>query len=135
MEKNENIIKAMINLSRIVKKIKEARANLSSASDYTRFFIIKGEVADSLTSKLTHNVHDCLYVEQHLRKTISDSCCYLSGFDANKMDPIDYISTHDIQTKYADLCKNRKIVASINLITGEIIPINAAEEKCPVEKS
>lgn len=128
MGKNKTILKAMINLSRIVKNIKEARANLSSASDYTRFFIIKGEVADNLSSKLTHTVHDCLYTEQHLRKAIGDSCAYLEGFDASKMDPVDYISTHDIKTKRIDICKNGKVVATINVDTGEISPISLLAE-------
>lgn len=128
MRKNKTILKAMINLSRIVKNIKEARANLSSASDYTRFFIIKGEVADNLSSKLTHTIHDCLYAEQHLRKAIGDSCAYLDGFDASKMDPVDYISTHDIKTKRIDVCKNGNVVADINLETGEISPMISMAE-------
>ena len=135
MEKNKVILRSMINLSRIVKNIKEARTNLGSASDYTRFFIVKGDVANSLSSKLNNCVHDCLYVEEHLRQAISESCLYLDGFDVKHMDPVNYISTNDIKNKCIDICKGNRVTATISLDTGKITKFYSAEEKSPVEKS
>lgn len=53
----------------------------------------------------------------------------MDGFDASKMEPIDYISSSDVKNKFVDICLGKKVVASINLTTGEIISINTPKQE------
>ena len=71
----------------------------------------------------------CLYVEQYLRSSVSSACKCLDGFDASKMEPIDYISSSDVKNKFVDICLGKKVVATINLTTGEITSVNIPEQK------
>ena len=36
------------------------------------------------------------------------------------MEPVDYISSSDVKNKFVDICKGKKIVATICLSTGKI---------------
>lgn len=73
--------------------------------------------------------------------SVSNACKCLDGFDASKMEPIDYISSSDVKNKFVDICLGKKVVASINLTTGEIISINTpkqgltAKDNSPTVKS
>jgi len=56
------------------------------------------------------------------------------------MEPIDYISSSDVRNKFVDICKGKKVVATINLTIGKITMLepeheNMAEDKRPVENS
>ena len=118
----------MIRLSRIIKDSREARAKLSSIQSQTEYFIVEGIrstfIRDQANSSITN-----LYVEQYLRSSVSNACKCLDGFDASKMEPIDYISSSDVKNKFVDICLGKKVVASINLTTGEIISINTPKQE------
>ena len=45
------------------------------------------------------------------------------------MEPIDYISSSDVKNKFVDICLGKKVVATINLTTGEITSVNIPEQK------
>ena len=58
------------------------------------------------------------------------------------MEPVDYISSSDVKNKFVDICKGKKIVATICLSTGKITMLEPeqnekklAEEKSSVENS
>lgn len=123
MQANKNIIvlQQMVKLSSIVRDIKEARLHMGSASFNTRLFVVNGEPSNMITTMLTRGEKDCMYLELLLRSKIQAACKYLKGFDETIMDPIDYISTHDIKNEAIDLCKNNKVVATIYMDTGKIV--------------
>jgi hypothetical protein len=65
---------------------------------------------------------------------------HLDGFDPGCMDPIDYISSSDIKNGIVDLCRGKKVVANINLSSGDIFLVKpeseiAGEDKSSAEKS
>lgn len=138
---NRIILHQMIRLSRIIKDSREARAKLSSIQSQTDYFIVTGNESDLIKNKANDSIMNCLYVEQYLRLSVSNACKYLDGFDASKMEPIDYISSSDVKNKFVDICLGKKVVATINLTTGKIESINkpeykeTAEEKRPTVKS
>lgn len=132
------ILKQMIRLSRIILEIREARAKLSSVNSKTTYFIVEGEYSGLLNQQTNQSIANCLYTEQYLRLSVGNACKCLDGFNKACMDPIDYISSSDIKNKFVDLCRGKKVVATINLTTGEIKKLEPgqemAEEKRPVEK-
>jgi len=138
---NRIILHQMIRLSRIIKDSREARAKLSSIQSQTDYFIVTGNESDLIKNKANDSMMNCLYVEQYLRSSVSNACKCLDGFDASRMEPIDYISSSDVKNKFVDICLGKKVVATINLTTGKIESINTpeyksqAEEKCPTGKS
>lgn len=138
---NRIILQQMIRLSRIIKDSREARAKLNAIQSQTDYFIVTGNGSDLIKNKVNDSMMNSLYVEQYLRSSVSEACKYLDGFDASKMEPIDYISSSDVKNKFVDICLGKKIVATINLTTGKIESINTpeyktkAEDKCPTEKS
>lgn len=137
---NKIIIKQMIRLSRILKELKETRCKLTSVNQQVSYFIIDGEFSDLLKNKTKDNISNCLYLEKYLRLSVSNACKCLDGFNPDKMEPIDYISSSDVKNKFVDICLGKKIVALINLTTGIISSIEPeqkelAEDKCPSEKS
>ena len=75
------------------------------------------------------SINNCLYVEQYLRSSVSSACKCLDGFDASKMEPIDYISSSDVKNKFVDICLGKKVVATINLTTGEITSVNIPKQE------
>lgn len=124
---NRTILHQMIRLSRIIKTSREARAKLSSIQSETDYFIVAGENSNLIKTKAVDNISNCLYVEQYLRSSVSEACKYLDGFDGSRMEPIDYISSSDVKNKFVDICLGKKIVATINLTTGKIEPIEKPE--------
>lgn len=138
---NRIILHQMIRLSRIIKDSREARAKLSSIQSQTEYFIVTGDESDLIKNKANDSIMNCLYVEQYLRSSVSNACKCLDGFDASRMEPIDYISSSDVKNKFVDICLGKKVVATINLTTGKIESINTpeyktkVEEKCPTGKS
>lgn len=138
---NRIILQQMIRLSRIIKDSREARAKLNAIQSQTDYFIVTGNGSDLIKNRVNDSMMNSLYVEQYLRSSVSEACKYLDGFDASKMEPIDYISSSDVKNKFVDICLGKKIVATINLTTGKIESINTpeyktkAENKCPTEKS
>lgn len=136
---NKMVLKGMIRLSGIIKSLKEGRCKLNLVAAQTEYFIVQGDCADALKEKTTQSIHNCLYVEQYLRLSVSDMCSYLDGFDLGTMDPIDYVSSSDVKNKFIDICRGKKVVANIDLQTGTITRVKpeciAAEDKCPAEKS
>ena len=72
---------------------------------------------------------------------VSNACKCLDGFNASIMEPVDYISSSDVKNKFVDICKGKKIVATICLSTGKITMLEPeqnekiAEEKSSVENS
>lgn len=138
---NRIILHQMIRLSRIIKDSREARAKLSSIQSQTDYFIVTGNESDLIKNKANDSIMNCLYVEQYLRSSVSNACKCLDGFDASRMEPIDYISSSDVKNKFVDICLGKKVIATINLTTGKIESINKpeyksqAKEKCPTVKS
>lgn len=133
------ILKQMIRLSRIILEIREARAKLSSVNSKATYFIVEGEYSNLLNQQTNRSIANCLYTEQYLRLSVSNACKCLDGYDGSYMDPIDYISSSDIKNKFADLCRGKRVVATINLTTGEVKKLKPeleilAEEKRPVDK-
>lgn len=119
----------MIRLSRIIKDSREARAKLNSIQAQTEYFIVEGNQSTFIRDQANSSITNCLYVEQYLRSSVSNACKCLDGFDASKMEPIDYISSSDVKNKFVDICLGKKVVASINLTTGEIISINTPKQE------
>lgn len=139
MPSNKIILKQMLRLSRVIRDLKESRMKMNFVQNQTEYFVCGGESLDMIRSRTNTNISNCLYLEKYLRLSVSNACKCLDGFIPGKMDPIDYISSNDVKNKFVDLCLGRNIVATINLTTGIIIPIepeqNLAEDKCPSEKS
>ena len=129
----------MIRLSRVIKDLKESRMRMNLVQSQTEYFVCGGESLDMIRSIANTNIANCLYLEKYLRSSVSSSCKCLDGFIPGKMDPIDYISSNDVKNKFVDICLGKKIVATINLTTGIIIPIepeqDLAKDKRPSEKS
>ena len=131
----------MIRLSRIIKESREARAKLNSIQSQTEYFIVEGNQSTFIRDQANSSINNCLYVEQYLRSSVSKICASLDGFDPGKMDPVDYISSSDVKNKFVDICKGKKIVATICLSTGKITMLEPeqnekiAEEKSSVENS
>lgn len=139
MISNKVILKQMIRLSRVIRDLKESRMKMNLVQDQTEYFVCQGESLSAIRSITNTNISNCLYLEKHLRLSVSDSCKCLDGFIPGKMEPIDYISSSDVKNKFVDICLGKSVVATINLTTGVIIPIEPeqklAEDKCPSEKS
>lgn len=130
----------MMRLSYVLKELKAARNSLNSVLARSSYFIVEGESSNLIKTKVTGNINDCLYLEQYLRLSVSKSCQCLDGFDKDRMDPIDYISSSDVKNTFIDVCLSKKVVATINLTTGEITNLqpencNMVEEKDSAEKS
>lgn len=137
---NKIVLKGMIRLSSLIKSYREARCKLNFAVAQTEYFIMHGEENTFLQEKSKRSVSDCLYLEQYLRSSVSSMCKYLDGFDPSTMDPIDYVSSSDIKNKFVDICRGKKVVATISLQTGDITRVTpeceiAAEDKGSAEKS
>jgi len=134
------MLNSMIRLSRILRNCKDARRNLDLVVDQTSYFIVAGEVSNMIQVQAQASTSNVLFVEQYLRSSVSKICVSLDGFDPGKMDPIDYISSSDIRDGIVDICRGKKIVANINLSSGEIIPLSpelesTGEDKSSAEKS
>lgn len=139
-KRNLIMLNSMIRLSRILRNCKDARRNLDLVIDQTSYFIVAGEVSNMIQVQAQASTSNVLFVEQYLRSSVSKICISLDGFDPGKMDPIDYISSSDIRDGIVDICRSKKIVANINLSSGEIIPLSpelesTGEDKSSAEKS
>lgn len=139
-KRNLIMLNSMIRLSRILRNCKDARRNLDLVVDQTSYFIVAGEVSNMIQVQAQASTSNVLFVEQYLRSSVSKICVSLDGFDPGKMDPIDYISSSDIRDGIVDICRGKKIVANINLSSGEIIPLSpelesTGEDKFSAEKS
>lgn len=139
-KRNLIMLNSMIRLSRILRNCKDARRNLDLVVDQTSYFIVAGEVSNMIQVQAQASTSNVLFVEQYLRSSVSKICVSLDGFDPGKMDPIDYISSSDIRDGIVDICRDKKIVANINLSSGEIIPLSpelesTGEDKSSAEKS
>ena len=124
MVSNLVILKQMIRLSRIIKDMKEARCKLSSILSQSSYFIVEGDQSDIINNQTKDSIANCLYTEKYLRVSVSNACKCLEGFNASIMEPVDYISSSDIRDGIVDICRGKKIVANINLSSGEIIPLS-----------
>lgn len=134
------VLKGMIRLSGLIKCYREARCKLNFAVAQTEYFIMHGEEHTFLQEKSKRGVNDCLYLEQYLRLSVSNMCKFLDGFNPSTMDPIDYVSSSDIKNKFIDICRGKKVIATISLKTGEITKITPeneieVEDKGSAEKS
>ena len=139
-KRNLIMLNSMIRLSRILRNCKDARRNLDLVIDQTSYFIVASEVSNMIQVQAQASTSNVLFVEQYLRSSVSKICISLDGFDPGKMDPIDYISSSDIRDGIVDICRGKKIVANINLSSGEIIPLSpelesTGEDKSSAEKS
>lgn len=123
MANNKVILKQMIRLSQVIRDLKEARIKMTVVQDQTNYFVCQGDALTTIRSMTSSNITNCLYLEQYLRSSVSNSCKCLDGFIQGKMEPIDYISSNDVKNKFVDICLGKDIVATINLTTGDIIPI------------
>lgn len=119
---NKTILCQMARLSSIIKELKEIRRKLTLVQYRTSYFVIAGDESNSIRSSIANNISSCLYIEQTLRAAVKGACKYLDGFDPNTMEPIDYISTHDINNGFVDICSKsgKKLIATINFNTGII---------------
>lgn len=139
-KKNLIMLNAMMRLSRIIRNSKDARRSLDSMIEQTDYFIVAGESSNMIHVQAKASISNILFVEQYLRSSVSEICSRLDGFDPGKMDPVDYISSNDIKNGIVDLCRGKKMVANINLLSGEVILVqpessNTGEDKSPAEKS
>lgn len=98
----------MIRLSRIIKDSREARAKLNSIQAQTEYFIVEGNQSTFIRDQANSSITNCLYVEQYLRSSVSNACKCLDGFDASKMEPIDYISSSDVKISLSTYVQVRK---------------------------
>lgn len=139
-KKNLIMLNSMIRLSRIIRNSKDARRNLDLIVDQTGYFIVAGESSNMIQVQAKASISNILFVEQYLRSSVSSICVHLDGFDPGCMDPIDYISSSDIKNGIVDLCRGKKVVANINLSSGDIFLVKpeseiAGEDKSSAEKS
>lgn len=134
-KRNLIMLNSMIRLSRILRNCKDARRNLDLVVNQTSYFIVAGEVSNMIQVQAQASTSNVLFVEQYLRSSVSKICVSLDGFDPGKMDPIDYISSSDIRDGIVDICRGKKIVANINLSSGEIIPLSPELESTGEDKS
>ena len=134
------MLNSMMRLSRIIRNSKDARRNLDLIVDQTGYFIVAGESSNMIQVQAKASISNILFVEQYLRSSVSSICTHLDGFDPGCMDPIDYISSSDIKNGIVDLCRGKKVVANINLSSGDIFLVKpeseiAGEDKSSAEKS
>lgn len=122
-KKNCIMLNSMVRLSRIIRNIKEARRNLDFVIDQSNYFIVQGQSTNLIQVQAKASCKNILFVEQYLRSSVSEICVRLDGFDPGQMDPVDYISSNDIKNGIVDICRGKKIVANINLSSGEIFYI------------
>lgn len=139
-KKNLIMLNSMMRLSRIIRNSKDARRNLDLIVDQTSYFIVAGESSNMIQVQAKASISNILFVEQYLRSSVSSICTHLDGFDPGCMDPIDYISSSDIKNGIVDLCRGKKVVANINLSSGDIFLVKpeseiAGEDKSSAEKS
>lgn len=139
-KKNLIMLNSMIRLSRIIRNSKDARRNLDLIVDQTGYFIVAGESSNMIQVQAKASISNILFVEQYLRSSVSSICVHLDGFDPGCMEPIDYISSSDIKNGIVDLCRDKKVVANINLSSGDIFLVKpeseiAGEDKSSAEKS
>lgn len=139
-KKNCIMLNSMARLSRIIRNIKEARRNLNFVIDQSNYFIVQGQSTNLIQVQAKASCENILFVEQYLRLSVSEICVRLDGFDPGRMDPVDYISSNDIKNGIVDICRDKKIVANINLSSGEIFCIkpkqlSVGEDKPSAEKS
>lgn len=132
---NKVILQQMIRLSRIIKESREARAKLNAIQSQTEYFIVEGNQSSFIKEQVRSSITNCLYTEQYLRLSVSNACKCLDGFDAKKMEPIDYISSSDVKNKFVDICLGKKVVATIDLTTGKIESINIPEHKATAKEN
>lgn len=136
--KNKRLLRQMIHMSRIICDLRCIRCNTHSVNVQSLYCIISG---DNLIEQGTRKiVESCLYMEQHLRSSVSELCKCLDGFKTSKFDIIDYISSSDIKSKSVDLCHKNKVIGRIDLTDGKIYVLGpeleeSAEEESPTEKS
>ena len=134
------MLNSMMRLSRIIRNSKDARRNLDLVVDQTGYFIVAGESSNMIQVQAKASISNILFVEQYLRSSVSSICVHLDGFDPGRMDPIDYISSNDIKNGIVDICRGKKVVANINLSSGDIFLVKpeseiAGEDKSSAEKS
>lgn len=129
------MLNSMMRLSRILRNCKDARRSLDLVIDQTSYFIVAGESSNMIQVQAQASTSNILFVEQYLRSSVSKICTSLDGFDPGKMDPVDYISSNDIKDGIVDICRGKKIVANINLSSGEIILLSPELESAGEDKS
>ena len=139
-KKNLMILNCMMRLSRIIRNCKDARRILDLMIDQTSYFIVAGQYSNMLQVQAKASISNILFIEQYLRSSVSEICTRLDGFNLKCMNPIDYISSSDIKNGIVDLCRGKKVVANINLSSGEIVLIEPeqkmiGEDKSSAEKS
>lgn len=139
-KRNLMMLNTMMRLSRIIRDCKDARRSLDLMIDQTSYFIVAGQCSNMLQVQAKASISNILFVEQYLRSSVSEICTRLDGFNSKPMDPIDYISSSDIKNGIVDLCRGKKVVANINLSSGEIVLIEPeqkmiGEDKSSAEKS
>lgn len=138
-KKNLMILNCMMRLSRIIRNCKDARRSLDLMIDQTSYFIVASQCSNMLQVQAKASISNILFIEQYLRSSVSEICVRLDGFNKT-MDPVDYISSNDIKNGIVDLCRGKKVVANINLSSGEIILAEPeqkmiGEDKSSAEKS
>lgn len=134
-KRNLIMLNSMMRLSRILRNCKDARRSLDLVIDQTSYFIVAGESSNMIQVQAQASTSNILFVEQYLRSSVSKICTSLDGFDPGKMDPVDYISSNDIKDGIVDICRGKKIVANINLSSGEIILLSPELESVGEDKS
>ena len=103
--------------------------------DQTGYFIVAGESSNMIQVQAKASISNILFVEQYLRSSVSSICVHLDGFDPGRMDPIDYISSNDIKNGIVDICRGKKVVANINLSSGDIFLVKPESEIIGEDKS
>lgn len=134
-KKNLIMLNSMMRLSRIIRNSKDARRNLDLVVDQTGYFIVAGESSNMIQVQAKASISNILFVEQYLRSSVSSICAHLDGFDPGRMDPIDYISSNDIKNGIVDICRGKKVVANINLSSGDIFLVKPESEITGEDKS
>ena len=134
-KKNLIMLNSMMRLSRIIRNSKDARRNLDLVVDQTGYFIVAGESSNMIQVQAKASISNILFVEQYLRSSVSSICVHLDGFDPGRMDPIDYISSNDIKNGIVDICRGKKVVANINLFSGDIFLVKPESEITGEDKS
>ena len=134
-KKNLIMLNSMMRLSRIIRNSKDARRNLDLVVDQTGYFIVAGESSNMIQVQAKASISNILFVEQYLRSSVSSICVHLDGFDPGRMDPIDYISSNDIKNGIVDICRGKKVVANINLSSGDIFLVKTESDILGEDKS
>lgn len=122
---NQLVVQEMLRTSSIITHLRMARAEYEHAAMACKVSIVEGKPSEIIHNRLISEINENRYSELYFANRMEKLSKLLEGFDASKMDPIEYISRFDVSKKVVDIVKNTKHVAWLSLVTGEVTIIES----------